>query len=79
MTSDGTGLLTGGYDSTEMDAQLASWDAVRGNWNDVEAERVETQTFVPMRETCSLLGQATQDVKAQVALLEQELAEIESM
>lgn len=79
MASDGPSSFTGGYDSSEMDAQIASWDAVRGNWNDVESERVESQTFVPMREACSLLGRATEDVKAQVALLEQELAEIESM
>lgn len=78
MPSDGRPFASA-YDSSEMESELATWDVVKGSWDDAESERVEERTLVPMRQACSLLGQAASEVQSQVAMLEQELDEIETM
>lgn len=73
------GSFASGYDSSEIDAELATWDAIKEAWDDVESHRVEEQTLVPMREACSLLADAASDVRMEVSLLSDELERIENM
>ena len=73
------GSFASGYDGSEIEAELATWDSIKGDWDDVELRRVEEQTFVPLREACSKLIEEAADVKSQVAMMENELKEIKSM
>lgn len=73
------GGFSGTYDSSEMDAELARWDAVKGAWDDAESSRIEEQTYVPLRSACSLLGQEAEELKSKTADLDQRLADIENM
>lgn len=77
-TSDGEPFASG-YDGSEMESEMAAWDTIKGAWDDVESHRVEEQTFVPMREACLTLASEAAELKSQVALLADELAEIDGM
>lgn len=68
-----------GYDGSEIEAELAAWDSIKGAWDDVESHRVEEQTLVPMRDACHLLIDAASEVRSQASALADELEAIENM
>ena len=76
--ADGESFASG-YDGSEMESELAAWDTIKGAWDDAESHRVEEQTLVPMREACHRLADEASNVRSQVAMLADELAEIDNM